>query len=38
MISFGTSNAALYFLVSGKDLDKTIKALHSIFFETESDG
>ncbi len=35
MISFGTSNAALYFLVSEDDLDKTIKALHSIFFETE---
>lgn len=33
MISFGTSNAALYFLVDEKDLDKTIKALHSNFFE-----
>lgn len=33
MISFGSSNAALYFLVDGEDLDKTIKALHSIFFE-----
>jgi aspartate kinase len=33
MISFGTSNAALYFLVAESDLDKTIKSLHSIFFE-----
>ncbi|MCP3954810.1 MAG: aspartate kinase, partial [Desulfobacterales bacterium] len=33
MISFGTSNAALYFLVDEKDLDRTIKALHSNFFE-----
>jgi aspartate kinase len=33
MISFGTSNAALYFLVDEIDLDKTIKALHSNFFE-----
>ena len=33
MISFGTSNAALYFLVDENDLDKTVKALHSNFFE-----
>jgi len=33
MISFGTSDAALYFLVDEKDLDKTIKALHANFFE-----
>ncbi len=33
MISFGTSNAALYFLVQEKSLDKTIQALHSIFFD-----
>ncbi|MCD4742605.1 MAG: aspartate kinase [Desulfobacteraceae bacterium] len=33
MISFGTSNAALYFIVDADDLDKTIKALHSNFFE-----
>ena len=33
MISFGTSNAALYFIVDEDDLDKTIKALHSNFFE-----
>ena len=38
MISFGSSNAALYFLVDGEDLDKTICALHSIFFETEPAG
>ncbi|MFO7748908.1 MAG: aspartate kinase [Desulfobacteraceae bacterium] len=34
MISFGPSNAALYFLVNEDDLDKTITALHAIFFET----
>ncbi|MCP4721917.1 MAG: aspartate kinase [Desulfobacteraceae bacterium] len=33
MISFGTSNAALYFLVQEKSLDRTIQALHSIFFD-----
>ena len=33
MISFGTSNAALYFLVQERSLDKTIQALHSIFFD-----
>ncbi len=33
MISFGTSNAALYFLVKEKSLDRTIQALHSIFFD-----
>ena len=32
MISFGTSNAALYFLVSEDKLDITINALHDIFF------
>ncbi len=33
MISFGTSNAALYFLVHQDKLDTTIHALHDIFFE-----
>ena len=33
MISFGTSNAALYFLVQERSLDRTIHALHSIFFD-----
>lgn len=33
MISFGTSTAALYFLVKERDLDKTIQALHAIFFD-----
>ncbi len=33
MISFGTSNAALYFIVAEQDIDKTINALHSNFFE-----
>ncbi|MCP3943847.1 MAG: aspartate kinase [Desulfobacteraceae bacterium] len=33
MISFGTSNAALYFLVREESLDRTIQALHSIFFD-----
>ena len=33
MISFGTSNAALYFIIDANDIDKTIKALHSNFFE-----
>ncbi len=33
MISFGASDAALYFLVNEKALDRTIKALHSIFFD-----
>ena len=32
MISSGTSNAALYFLVKEKSLDDTIQALHKIFF------
>jgi aspartate kinase len=32
MISFGTSNAAMYFLVQEESLDRTIQALHSIFF------
>jgi len=32
MISSGTSNAALYFLVKQKNLDTTIQALHKIFF------
>ncbi len=32
MISFGTSNAALYFLVHEDKLDRTINALHDIFF------
>jgi len=36
MISFGTSNAALYFLVHADKLDKTINALHDIFFGQES--
>lgn len=34
MISSGTSNAALYFLVKEKSLDDTIQALHRIFFDT----
>lgn len=33
MISFGTSDAALYFLVTEDGLDKTIQALHTIFFD-----
>ncbi|THB78436.1 MAG: aspartate kinase [Desulfobacteraceae bacterium] len=33
MISFGTSNAALYFLVKERDLDQTINSLHSTFFD-----
>jgi aspartate kinase len=33
MISFGTSNAALYFLVHKDKLDTTIHALHAIFFD-----
>ncbi|MCD4676367.1 MAG: aspartate kinase [Desulfobacula sp.] len=33
MISFGTSNAALYFLVHEDKLDITINALHNIFFD-----
>ncbi len=33
MISSGTSNAALYFLVKEKSLDQTIQALHKIFFD-----
>jgi len=33
MISFGTSNAALYFLVHEDKLDTTINALHDIFFD-----
>jgi len=33
MISFGASNAALYFLVHEEKLDKTIHALHDIFFD-----
>ncbi|MBU1342816.1 MAG: aspartate kinase [Proteobacteria bacterium] len=32
MISFGTSTAALYFLVHEEKLDTTIHALHDIFF------
>ena len=32
MISFGTSTAALYFLVREEKLDVTLKALHDIFF------
>jgi len=32
MISFGTSTAALYFLVLEEKLDVTLKALHDIFF------
>lgn len=32
MISFGTSNAALYFLVREGKLDTTIHALHDMFF------
>lgn len=38
MISFGTSNAALYFLVADPDLDITIRALHTIFFEDNARG
>lgn len=34
MISSGTSNAALYFLVKKERLDDTIQALHRIFFDT----
>ncbi|MCG8635173.1 MAG: aspartate kinase [Desulfobacterales bacterium] len=34
MISSGTSNAALYFLVKEKRLDDTIQALHKIFFDS----
>ena len=33
MISFGTSDAALYFLVDAKSLDPTIQALHTRFFD-----
>lgn len=33
MISFGTSNSALYFLVKEQELDKTIHALHDRFFD-----
>ena len=33
MISFGTSTAALYFLVQERSLDRTLRALHSIFFD-----
>ncbi len=33
MISFGTSDAALYFLVDKKSLDNTIQALHTTFFD-----
>ncbi|MCG8529611.1 MAG: aspartate kinase, partial [Desulfovibrionales bacterium] len=33
MISFGTSEAALYFLVDKKRLDPTIRALHGAFFD-----
>ncbi|MCD4719647.1 MAG: aspartate kinase [Desulfobacula sp.] len=33
MISSGTSNAALYFLVHEDKLDTTINALHNIFFD-----
>jgi aspartate kinase len=33
MISFGASNAALYFLVREDRLDTTINALHNIFFD-----
>ena len=33
MISFGTSTAALYFLVHKDKLDTTIHALHDIFFD-----
>jgi len=33
MISSGTSNAALYFLVKEECLDETIQALHSTFFD-----
>lgn len=33
MISFGTSNAALYFLVREEKLDRTINALHTMFFD-----
>lgn len=33
MISSGTSNAALYFLVKEKRLNDTIQALHKIFFD-----
>ena len=33
MISSGTSDAALYFMVKEKCLDDTIKALHRIFFD-----
>ncbi|MBU3952783.1 MAG: aspartate kinase, partial [Proteobacteria bacterium] len=33
MISFGTSTAALYFLVQERSLDRTLQALHAIFFD-----
>jgi aspartate kinase len=33
MISFGTSNAALYFLIHKDKLDNTINALHNMFFD-----
>jgi hypothetical protein len=33
MISFGTSTAALYFLVREEKLDVALKALHDIFFD-----
>jgi aspartate kinase len=33
MISFGTSNAALYFLIHEDKLDNTINALHNMFFD-----
>lgn len=33
MISFGPSNAALYFLVREEKLDTTLHALHDIFFD-----
>ncbi len=34
MISFGASDAAMYFLVDEDSLDKTIQALHDTFFNS----
>ncbi len=37
MISFGPSTAALYFLVDENELEKTLNALHSFFFDSYQD-
>jgi aspartate kinase len=34
MISFGASDAAMYFLVDEDSLDTTIQALHDTFFNS----